>query len=110
MPPAPIVVGTEYEWHSGGSVALFFTVFDATGLPYEIRGVQTGTDVLTLIVNRGVLGPLERTVRLDVGSDVLVSQAQSVALGYPFDVVRRRVQVSIVPTPQGFRGQGRGPR
>ena len=97
MPPAPIVPGVEYPWYSGGSVSLFYTVHDAAGLPYTIRAEQTGTDQLRITFIRSPQPDFVRTVRLDVGNEVLVTPAQSQIFGVTFNELRRRVQVQIIP-------------
>lgn len=99
MPPAPIVNGVEFAWHSGGSVALFVTVFNAAGR-YQIRSVQSGTDVVVLIIRRPVGGDFVFQVRPDPGDDILVSQAQSNGFPSPyndFKQVRNLVNVTFQP-------------
>ena len=99
MPPAPIQNGVEFPWHSGGSVALFVTVFNGAGR-YRIRSVQSGTDIVVLTIRRQAGGDFVFQVRPDPGEEILVTQAQSNGFPAPyndFKQVRNLVNVSFQP-------------
>ena len=99
MPAPPIVFGVEFPWHSGGSVQTFVTVFNALG-NFQLRTVQSGTDEVVFTFKRDNGQLVERTVRPDPGSEILITEAQSAGLPgglHDFNFARTRVTVSFRP-------------
>jgi hypothetical protein len=105
MPPAPIVIGEEFEWSSvsngdGGTLALFVTVVDSDG-HFTVRAEQSGPSGGSLVIRRAN-GTVLRTFNINPGSRALVALEDSVAINVPFQVARTRCELA-----GGFRTFGR---
>lgn len=110
MPPAPIVIGQEFEWMSvsngdAGSVIMFATVTNGAGA-FTARAVQQGSGSAILTAYK-VDGTVLREWLIAPGSRALdLLDGQGVPINLPFSVVRSRVSLSGTPRPFAQQGGG----